>query len=585
MTWRRVGWASVVLLGAVGVLSWWTGHAPVALLAASYVALLGLLARALPVRVAVSAAFVAQQALLLALELVVPLFAGGPLRPGVALGMLLVPCLAVVPDVLLRGGGDRLRVRWSLLAAGVGAVVLVAVVRGQVAWTASGDARNHYLFTRLVLAQGGLEDEALSFQPLHQEALTALLVDTHGRGTLAPGALLEHDLRALALTSLALAVAWTLASTATLWALRDRPHWAAVAAASLLPVAGIGLGVLLRDGFLSILVLAPLLLCTLSVLAWLATTKRTGIGVTVAVGITAAAVPLAAFTWTPHAIVVGAAALVPWRRALLSREHHRVRLALMVAGATTGAAYFVYVVSQAAGRLVDAPGSIAAPSPVVVAVVPVLVLVIAVARLSSAPEAVFVPYLVGSLAAAALTVEFVITQPDGQAWNYFPAKFAWVWLLVGLPLLLVPLAHSRTAKAWLPLVGVLGVLVVLGPIGSPLTRIHDWSKPSAGSLDLAVELGAPSERYVVYEVRPTEDRLTNFWLVAYDGETGPTRDNPFFVWAYHETGSVADICSLLADEPDRIVATGDPLARTDLRDACGREVRVRIVDGDDDQDA
>ena len=99
-TWRRIGWSAVVVLTAAGTLQWWLGSPPLALLAASYVAVLGLLTGPLPVRVAVSAALLIQQAVLLVLVLAVPLVLGGPLRPGVALAVLLVPCLAVVPDTL-----------------------------------------------------------------------------------------------------------------------------------------------------------------------------------------------------------------------------------------------------------------------------------------------------------------------------------------------------------------------------------------------------------------------------------------------------------------------------------------------------
>lgn len=597
MTWRRTGWASVVLLGAVGVGSWWTGHAPVALLAASYVALLGLLSRALPVRIAASAAFVAQQAVLLALELLVPAVLGGPLRPEVALAVLVLPCLAVVPDVLLgrpAGGGA---VSWPAVAAVVGGVVLVATVLaagrdeplGTVAWAGSGDARNHFLFVRLILAEGGLHGDALSFQPLHQETLTALLVDTRGRGSLGAGDLLERDLLAFGRASLALAVAWTLAAAAAVAGLgRLRASAAPVTAvASLLPLTGVGLGVALKDGFLSILLLVPLLLCTLVVLGWLATTRRRGAGVTVAVGVTAAAVPVAAFTWTPLAVVLGGAALLPWWRAVRTPEHRTARVAMVVAGVAGGAAYTVYVVTTAS-RLLDAYGAIEAPPPLVAALVPVLVLVVAVGRLTSLPVAVFAPYLAGSVVALVVTLSLVVMQPDEARWNYLPAKLAWVWLLVGLPLLLAPFAHPRRDGRPVVAVGIsLGAVLVLvaatflSPLPTPVGRgertIGAWTNPDGRSLRLAVDLADPSARYVVFEVRGAEDRMTNFWLVVQDGDTGPSRGNVFFMWAYGSSGGAAEVCDLLDAQPVRVVATSNPRAEGRLRRACGRDVAVRVV--------
>ena len=150
-------------------------------------------------------------------------------------------------------------------------VVALLVGRGDpfafVAWTASGDARFHLLFVRDVLAEGGLHGQAFTYQPQYQEALTALLADTHGRGGLAPGELLEHDLHVLAQVSIALTVTWSLATTALLLGfgrLKGRTPAAAVAVASLLPLTGIALGVVLRDGFLPVLLLVPLLLATVT---------------------------------------------------------------------------------------------------------------------------------------------------------------------------------------------------------------------------------------------------------------------------------------------------------------------------------
>ena len=567
--------------------------------------------RALPLRVAVSAALLVQQAVLLVLVLVVPLVLGGPLRPGVALGMLLAPCLAVVPDVLSgRGPGadEPVRVPWPLVAsASVGGVLVVVTVLlagradsfGLVAWSASGDARLHLLFARMVLEEGGLHGTPFSFQPEYQEALTALFLSTHGRGTLAPGALLEHDLRGVAQLSTTLTVLWTLTTSATLLGLaplRGRAAWAVVAAASLIPVTGLALGVVIRDGFLPILLLVPLVLCSLTVLAWLNTTDRLGTSVTVAAGVSAVAIPLLAFTWTPHAVAVGVASVLPWLRTLRAGDQRAPRLALMVLGTAAGAAYCLFVMSQA-GDFVDIPGAIAAPTPVTAALVPLLVLLIAVGRWSAIGLGAFVPYLVGTVAAAAVTTYAVLVQPPGLPWNYFPAKVAWTWLLVGFPLLLVPFAHPRVSpgRPLTVVTGAMGVVIaalVVSPVTSPVlpntiawtqsgqlpTRtIAEWDQPDVASLRLAVRLGHPRTRYVVYGVSPEDDRLTNFWLAAYDPYDGPTNQDEFIRWGYRETGTAADVCELLALQPYRVVATADPVAEQQLRELCGEDVRVRLL--------
>jgi hypothetical protein len=268
----------------------------------------------------------------------------------------------------------------------------------------------------------------------------------------------------------------------------------------------------------------------------------------------------------------------------------------MATGAGLAAAYTAYVLNGA-GRVVDASGSIAAPSPLAVASVPLLVLLIATWGLSSMPSTAFAPYLCGTAAVALVTAGAVVLQPDGFPWAYFPAKLAWVWLLAGLPLLLTPFAHPPSDRGRrLPVaVGALAVLVgvtALSPIASPVVpraavwtqsgnqpsqRIGEWAQPDAQSLRLAVSLGHRRTRYVVFAVEPPADRLTNFWLVPYDPSKGTNRDNAFFMWGYSEVGTVADICALLDAEPFRVVATADPGAEQLLEGECARDVRVRIV--------
>ena len=608
--WRRLGHVLVLVLGVAGVAQWWAGLAPLSLLAASYLAILGLLARALPLRIAAPGALLVQHTVLLVLVLVVPVVLGGPLRPGVALGILLVPCLAVLPDGLVArgGGGDLVRVPWPTVLAGAtgGAVMVVTVVvaargddLGIAAWSASGDARLHLLFSRMILEEGGLHGEPLRYQPEYQDSLTALLLDTHGRAMLARGELLEHDLRGLGQLSTGMTVLWTLASTAALTglgALRGRAAWAVVAVASVLPLTGLGLGVLLRDGFLPILLLVPLVLCSMSVLAWLFTTERSGTPVTVAVGASAAALPVLAFTWTPVAVAVGAASLPVWLRTVRPGEQRPWRLVLMVLGSGSAAAYTLFVLTHTEG-FVQINGSITAPAPVIGLLVPLVVLLVALGGWSAIPFRAFTPYFVGTIAAAGITAYAVWVQPAGLPWNYFPSKVAWIWVLVGVPLLLVPFAHPRAgagrrsrviAGALCVLLGVSSLSPLTAPVlphalgwldggRAPTPTLSTWEQPDVAALRLAVRLGAGRTRYVVYRVVPEEDRITNFWLAAHEpyGELGD--DSRFVGWAYGETGTAADICALLALQPDRVVATADPAAEAELGAQCGRPVEVRLV--------
>ena len=444
------------------------------------------------------------------------------------------------------------------------------------------------------------------------EALVALLVNTHGRDTLGPGALLRHDLYGLATSSAALTVLWTLATSALLLGLgplRGRATTVVVVAASLLPLTGLALGVAMRDGFVPILLLQPLLLCTLGVLAWLATNDDTGTPVTVAIGATAVALPLAATTWTPYFPVVAAACALPWLRLLRSGRQRLARIALMAGGVGTGAAV-CFSVLVAGDDSVILSGSIAAPSPATALLVPLAVLALAVGGWSAVPPRAFLPFLAASLAVLGIVAVSVATQPPGLAWNYYPSKLAWIWTVVALPLLLVPFAHPRRSeptRSGAPaaggrtvavVAGAVGVLLAgtaLSGVGSPVlpaalswsqttvassptrgawSTIGDWSQPDAESLRLAVRLGDPDQRYVVHLVDPPEDRLTNFWLAPYDAPG----DRVLLRWAYTEQGGLADVCVLLRQQPDRVVVTADPSVEAQLEATCGvGPVTVRLL--------
>ena len=348
---------------------------------------------------------------------------------------------------------------------------------GSVAWTASGDARNHLLNTRGVLDEGGLRGDWLTFPSFH-EAIAALLLDSHGRSTLGPGELLRHDLLGYAQVSTALTVCWTLAAAALLLGLGrmgSRGAAVAVLTASLLPLTGLALGVTIRDGFLPILLLQPVLLSALALLMWLSATEDTGSPVTVAVVATAVALPLVATTWTPLFPVMGAACAVPWLRSLRTGRQRLPRLIAMTLGGLAGSAACLAVVLEHDGA-VALPGSIAAPTPAAAALLPIAVLLIAVPARSRIPGPAFVPFLAGSVVALGIVGWAVIGQPANLPWNYYPAKLAWIWAVVALPLLLVPFSHPRVrgqqpagrGSAVLGAIGVLIAAAALSPVASPV---------------------------------------------------------------------------------------------------------------------
>ena len=168
-------------------------------------------------------------------------------------------------------------------------------------------------------------------------------------------------------------------------------------------------------------------------------------------------------------------------------------------------------------------------------------------------------------------------------------------------MLLLPFAHpcqpALTRRSREVLAGgaasVLLAATALSPLTSPLLparlawplsglassrAMSHWVLPTAASLRLAVSLGDRRERYVVYNVAPGDDRLTNFWLAPYDA----VGDREFFRWSVLTANALPDICNLLATQPDRIVVTADPTAADQFAEQCGlTDVNIRLLPMDD----
>lgn len=599
---RVAGLGIVGALDVAGTVCWWFGLAPLPLLLAGYVATWGALLRHLPPRIAAAAAVAPPLVVHLALLLALPPLVGGPLRPEVALGVLLLPSLAALAWT---PAWEPPQLR-TLTAAGLGgSLVTLAVLAAArtdrfaaYAWVASGDARLHQLFTRQVIDEGGLAEETLTFQPQFSEGLVALLAATSGRATLDPVAAFERDLAAMAAANLFLIVAWcALMVVAVVATTRDTPPWGVSAAASLLPLTGLGLGVILADGFTPILLLLVVAIPTFAVLAWALTEPDLGRPTTLAVANTAAALPVLAFTWTPVFGIAAVACLPTWVAALRTSPSPERRLRLLVTGlgGATGSAYCLFMLTKA-DRFITIPGSIAAPTALTAVAV---VLVVAATTLSAGtalPRRHIAPWAVGTVTSLAVVVYAVAVQPPGLPWNYFPAKVAWVWILLSLPLVLTALVHPRAAGTrHAQTIGALAVLALaagvarvaspvvpmdlqwLGATDRPLGSIGNWSRPSADSLRLAADLGDRRTRYVVFDVDPAEDRLTNFWLAVHHPPSGPFTDDEFVMWSYRPAGAVEDLCDLLDLQPDRVVVTAGHTSADAIRRACGPGTRIELT--------
>ena len=470
---------------------------------------------------------------------------------------------------------------------------------GLATWSASGDARLHLLFTRMVLEEGGLHGTPFSFQPEYQEALTALLLDTHGRGTLAPGALLEHDLRGVAQVSVALTVLWTLASTATLarpraaqGPRRGRGRGRGLAAAA--DRAGAGRGAPRRlPADPAAGPVDPLQPDGARLAEHDGPHRRRGHGGRrrlrgrdPAAGVHVDAARRGRRGRRPAAV----AARAPGRRppgttAADDGSRHRRRGGVLPVRAVPGARLRRHPRGDRVAHAGDgAAGAGARPAHRDRALV--------------GDRGRRVRALPGRDRGGGRDHGVRRARPGGgPALELLPGEDRLDLDARRAPAppgaLRAPTGRSRATRH-----GGRGVRRSRPrrprPVAADLTGPAEPGRLDAERPDpvphdrrlgparrrLAAagrRLGHPRTRYVVYGVSPEDDRLTNFWLAAYDPYDGPTDEDEFITWGYHETGTAADVCALLDLQPDRVVATADPAAEQQLRQECGRDVRVRLL--------
>ena len=628
---RRFLWYGVVLITVVAsVLEWWQGHPAILAPAAAVIAVAMPASRRLPVPAASAAALLLVVGFYLAAVLALGMTAiSAPMRPSIALGVLLAPCLGVVVDLALvrrseprRGASTR---SWTERIAVVGAVagsalfllvLCVAIARygeGALAFVLGGDARNHVLVARQILSRGGMDGVMLSQVPTLSNSVLALMMASRGMGFAPPDQILRNEFEALAALVTLATIAWSLSSAGLVWAvggLRHRAQALALLAASLIPLTGLGLGVALRSGFFSIVFAMPLLISALSLSVWTVRTRDRRRGSMLSWVAMSMILPVAATTWTPMLPVetmVVAGAIIGFHRRSMVQETLK---AVGIAGvAMVAAVLLVLPLLTGPGNLaaVTATGWISPPPPAVFLTVPLIVLAIAVAGLPQVRRSVFLPYLLGTLAAGAVVTYAVAQQPPGLEWNYYPAKLAWIWVLVGFPLLLTPAAFVvplRSTTAWgrrvLPTtIAAAASIAVLGlaatsvrvsspllpqaaaalapgaqPDGTTLLILNGWQGPDWRTVDAVLALGAKKQSLVMWNYfDPGNDRLGNFWLATYDPLLSPDSGAmfaQFFNWAAAEDGvDVNQLCDLLNRDPLRIVATRNSLLPSVVTSRCG----------------
>ncbi len=626
---RVLGDCAVLVAVVASVVLWWQGHPAILAPAAAVLGVALPLSRRLPVPAAVTAALI----LVVSFYLTAVVGSGVmqlsvPLSPSVALSVLLVPCLGAVLDLALRrppaSRDETSASHWADRAIVLGAlagpallllVVGIAIARygqGALAFAMSGDARNHLLLGRQIVSLGGLGGEILALAPALSDSVLALTIAVPGTGVATPDQVLTTDIQALAALLVSATIAWSFACACLVWALgrlQRVPQAFAVAAASVIPLGGLGLGIALRDGFFSAVFAMPLLISALCLSTWTVRERghRRGRMLTwLAIGLS---LPVAATVWSlmlPIQMMVLLGALIGSHRRSMPRD--TLEAVGIVLVAFTAALLLLLPLLLGPGTAVlTATGSISAPWPALFVTVPLIVLSIAAAGLPQIRRSVFLPYILGTLGAGAVVLYLVAKQPPGLWWNYYPAKVAWMWGLVGFPLLLAPAAFvlprrpaaTRGPRGLATMLAAAGSLAVLGlaagsvRVSSPLlpavlgglspgaqtaggtfSILRGWGQPDSRMVDAVLRLGASNQLLVIWAYSdPGNDRLGNFWMSTYDPLPPPgpgTPISPFGSWAYtYNPTDINQLCALLGQDPLRNVATRDSLLPSTVDSQCG----------------
>jgi hypothetical protein len=635
---RILGDCMVLFAVLVSVVLWWQGHPAILAPAAAVLGVAMPLSRRLPVPAAATAALTLVVGFYLAAAVGLGLMqVSVPLDPTVALGVLLAPCLGAVVDLAMRRSpaspdetsASHLAQRAIVVGAVVGPALFLLVVgiaiarygEGALAFAMSGDARNHLLLGRVIMSQGGIGGAALAAGPALSDSVLALTMAIPGRGVAAPDQLLAKDIQALTALLVSATIAWSLACACLVWAVGrlDRvPQAFAVAAASVIPLAGIGLGIALKDGYFSAVFAMPLLISALCLSTWLArdTGRRRGRTITwIAIALS---LPVAATVWS---LMLPIQAMVVLGALIASHRRSNPRDTLAAAGivAVALAAAVLLLLPLALGpsmAAMTAGGSIAAPGPALSVTVVLIVLSIVAAGLPRIRRSVFLPYLLGTLGAVAIVLYLAAKQPPGMEWAYYPRKVAWMWVLVGFPLLLAPAAfvharpragprRSRFFSTVLAAAGSLAVLSLAAGsvrVSSPLlpsalvglspgaqtpggawSILRGWGQPDWQMVETVLRLGASNRPLVIWAYSdPGNDRLGNFWMSTYDPAQPPgsgTYISPLGGWAYgYNPTDVTQLCTLLDQDPLRNVATRDASLPSTVNSQCGLPAdRVWVV--------
>jgi hypothetical protein len=192
-------------------------------------------------------------------------------------------------------------------------------------------------------------------------------------------------------------------------------------------------------------------------------------------------------------------------------------------------------------------------------------------------------------------------QPFEAKWNYYPSKYSWVWLVTAIPLLSLTLSmnvHALTQRSYfssllkflkfemISKVKFSGIIVTIlmlvflflfrpqvqspwvqpwfnaaakGQFGVYSQVLNGWANPSPEALNriYALDVKGRQPVFFKYFIDPSDDRMSNFFLVLYslnsDGTRKPIADKLSAYAYFADPVDVKSLCELIEGNQSKLV--------------------------------
>ena len=480
-----------------------------------------------------------------------------------------------------------------------------------VAWAMSGDARNEVLIMRSILHDGGLTVHQLRAYPAAIDNLTALISGAGGRAGLPPGDLMIHDASAVASVYVLAGVAVALMFIAALIELLPSPLRASpvrlplgafvvLFACALTSASPLVLGTALSGGFVSAYATLPVIIGAL-VLAFQFCTEPSPLPL----GLLGVATVVTLFSWPILAVVPGI--LVAFVAGLALSASFREKSnwlgrwpwIITVCVGLSGLLLALGVGVSQEHRLKTqfiAAGAIITPQTRIIYLAGLIAFGLALTLRGRAGFLQMIATLF-VVAAGGVTLRWLISlPPTGSYWTYYAVKTLWLlvsallWLGFAPALLTIVASNTRfTYRQWRSqainvalAASCSGVaLIVLGFTTTALdpvpTARAGWYQPSAAVVTEVASAGNTYNKFMLWRWTDIgNERLGNFWAsLTWDSTPGgtvvpypPELPGGLELWAYYETGSLPQLCTVLKAIPDMTIITADEHLGAAVRSSC-----------------